>query len=159
MVTIPAVPQNQPLPRNPFRPQDAQDLHDAYDQCLASESEAGSEQELAYARCLGYFLTELPTARGKHMVAEDIVLCQGDKEAMDRLAQLYIKHVIRLCESTFANSIYITFNDVRVQSDRTKDKPPPPRITLVDHPSMITVLSSLPRSSQRPKITEPQNVQ
>ncbi|KAF5348781.1 hypothetical protein D9756_009749 [Leucocoprinus leucothites] len=96
MATIPAVPQKQPLPLNPFDEQDQPDLHDAYDQCLASEREAGSEQELMCARCLGYFLIEAPVVHGQHTVAKDILLCNGDKRAMDHLAQLYINHIILL---------------------------------------------------------------
>jgi hypothetical protein len=52
-----------------------------------------------YVRCLGYLLTEVPVARGRHMVANDILFCNSNKKAMDRLAQLYINHVIRLCEA------------------------------------------------------------
>jgi hypothetical protein len=89
-VTIPAVPQKQPLPQNPFDPHNLADIHAAYDQCLRSERVGESEEERLYARCLGYFLTELPIDRGKHMVgAEDIVLCGGKQEAMHGLAKVY----------------------------------------------------------------------
>jgi hypothetical protein len=99
MATIPAVPPKKALPRNPFHPESLPDLHAAYAQCLVSENEARSEEGLMYVRCLGYLLTEVPVTRGKHMVAKDIILCNGNKKAMDRLAQFYINHVIRLCES------------------------------------------------------------
>jgi hypothetical protein len=101
MATIPTVPAKQPLPLNPFHPGNLPDLHHAYNQCLTSESEAESEEEVMYARCLGYLLIEVPTSRGKHMIAEDITLCNGDAKGMGRLAKLYINHIIRLCKSAF----------------------------------------------------------
>ncbi|KAJ3537144.1 hypothetical protein NMY22_g5715 [Coprinellus aureogranulatus] len=84
------------LRKNPFTLQDLPVLHAAYEQCLGSEREAQSDQEVMHARCLGYFLTELPTPGGKSFVAEDIALCEGDRDAMSSLAQLYIDYVIHL---------------------------------------------------------------
>ena len=100
---VPAVPQSQPLPQNPFHSHNDPDLHDAYRQCLASEHDAESDLELMYARCLGYFLTQLSSPRARHFVAEDIDLCKGDIKSFNDLAELYINHIIRLCESTSSN--------------------------------------------------------
>lgn len=156
MTTIPAVSPKEPLPQNPFHLHDQLDLHAAYDQCLASEHEAESEQALIYARCLGYLLIELPMTRGQRMVAEDIILCNGNKDAMNCLAELYINHIIHLCES-IPSSILISL-DACVQSDRTKELPRSPRITTVGHHPMIIVFITPPGLSQCLKITELQNV-
>ncbi|KAJ3539371.1 hypothetical protein NMY22_g4768 [Coprinellus aureogranulatus] len=96
MTSVRTFPRNQPLPQNPFTLQDLPVLHAAYEQCLGSEREAQSDQEVMHARCLGYFLTELPTPGGKSFVAEDIALCKGDRDAMRSLAHLYIDYVIHL---------------------------------------------------------------
>jgi hypothetical protein len=139
------------LPQNPFHPSNLPVLHAAYDQCFARESEAGSDEKLVYALCVGYLLTKSLLPEAKHMVSDDISLCNGDRKAMDRLVQLYINHV----ESTIDADYSI---EVRVQSEKTRGKPPHPRRTLVSHRLKINLFSFLPRLSQCPRTTEPQNV-
>ena len=112
MTAIPAVETNRPLPPNPFH----KDLHAlfraAYDQCLKHEEAAQlskdgattkEQQEkyakgVVYGRCLGYFLTETPETNGKHMVADEITGCGGSREKMNQLAELYLNHIVRLCQ-------------------------------------------------------------
>ena len=74
------------------------------------------------ARCLGYLILQLPQ-EAKGVVAGEIVTCYADFEKMADLAQFYIDHLIRLCESfnhQHANSSLIHF-----QSDKTNDLPLP----------------------------------
>jgi hypothetical protein len=153
------VTRNQPLPQNPLQLQKHPVLQDAYTQCLLSERGAHSAQELMYARCLGYFLLEMPGPNARHMVADEIFLCECDKGKMEQLAQLYINHVIRLCESTSPSLDAHYSLDVRVQSERTKDQLQHPRITPLGHLFLrITVFSTPPRLRRRREIIESQNV-
>ncbi|KAJ2918829.1 hypothetical protein MD484_g1564, partial [Candolleomyces efflorescens] len=85
----------QPLPQIPPLLQGHPDLVDAYSQCLLSEREAASPLECMYARCLGYFLLEMPGPGAQRMIADDINLCQGDQGKLKRLAKTYIYQVIK----------------------------------------------------------------
>jgi hypothetical protein len=52
-------------------------------------------------RCLGFLMLELPH-EARETVANKVVGCSADFEKMAELAQMYIDHLIRLCESYFA---------------------------------------------------------
>jgi hypothetical protein len=56
------------------------------------------------ARCLGYLILELSriSDEARDIVAHEVVACVADFEMMAELAQVYIDHLIRLCESYFA---------------------------------------------------------
>jgi hypothetical protein len=91
----------QPLPANPYNPNKEVPLHDAYSQCVMMETNAGDEEALMLARCLGYLMLELPGEANK-VLANEVVACNANFELMATLSQLYIDHLIRLCESCFA---------------------------------------------------------
>ena len=91
----------QPLPVNPYDPNTQGHLHEGYSQCVMMETEAdGDEESLMLTRCLGYLILELPHDAGE-LVAVEVIGCP-DFYDMEILAQLYIDHLIRLCESCFA---------------------------------------------------------
>ena len=94
----------QPLPLNPYNPNTQALLHDAFDQCMQMEANAlagndGKAQMLA--RCLGFLILELPHGASE-IVAHEVVGCFAEFEKMAELAQIYIDHLIRLCESYFS---------------------------------------------------------
>ena len=113
----------QPLPLNPYNPNTEAPLYDAFNLCILMEADAGhngNAHRQMFARCLGYLMLQLPQ-KAKEIVANEIVVCYADFEKMAYLAQMYIDHLIRLCESSnhqHANSSLIHF-----QSDKTKDLP------------------------------------
>jgi hypothetical protein len=93
----------QPLPANPYNPNKEAPLHDAYNQCVMMETNlnAGDEEALMLARCLGYLMLELP-GEANGTVANEVVSCNANFEEMATLSHLYIDHLIRPCESCFA---------------------------------------------------------
>ncbi|KXN92720.1 hypothetical protein AN958_05741 [Leucoagaricus sp. SymC.cos] len=94
-------PQNQPLPPNAYDPSTQAPFRDTYEQCLMMEAAAGADKvALVLAHCLGYLIRELP-AEANGVVANEVVACNADFEKMKSLSQLYIDHLIRLCESSF----------------------------------------------------------
>ena len=94
----------QPLPLNQYDPNTQAFLHDAYNQCILMEANAGNDENTQMlARCLGFLMRELPP-EASELVANEIVGCYADLKKMADLAQLYINHLIRLCESYFASS-------------------------------------------------------
>ena len=102
----------QPLPHNPHNPNTEASLYDAFNQCILMEAGAGNNADRQMlARCLGYLILQLPQ-EAKGVVADEIVTCYADFEKMADLAQFYIDHLIRLCESfnhQHANSSLIHF--------------------------------------------------
>ena len=66
------------------------------------EADAGNDAKaLMLARCLGFLMLELPHEPSE-VVANEIIACNASFEKMAELAELYINHLIRLCESYFA---------------------------------------------------------
>lgn len=101
LIVQPPFPEEQPLPGNPYDPNDTQ-IYEAYEQCLLSEAEANAENDwkgLMYARCLGYLISEAPDHNSRNVIVNEILGCEADSARMDALAKLYIDHVVRLCES------------------------------------------------------------
>ncbi|CAA7263957.1 unnamed protein product [Cyclocybe aegerita] len=91
------LPCKQPLPRNHYRPVNERLIHEAYDQCLQNELEAGNnERFLMWARCLGHLIREAPDTAARTGVAEEINRCNGSRAQMDLLAEFYVNHLIRL---------------------------------------------------------------
>ena len=113
----------QPLPLNPYNPNTEASLYDAFNQCILMEADAGNNaHRQMLARCLGYLILQLPQ-EAKGIVANEIVVCYADFEKMAVLAQLYIDHLIRLCESF--NHQHASSSLIHFQSDKTKDLPLP----------------------------------
>jgi hypothetical protein len=107
MTFVPGVPQvasfprKQPLPPNPYDQLTDMPSFNSYRQCLLHEMEASAtnnELRLIYARCLGYLISEAPTANARDVIGHEITECKADPEKMDKLADLYINHLLRLCE-------------------------------------------------------------
>ena len=98
MMTAP-FPRSQPLPQNPFNQAKDTLSYDAYQFCLANETEAHNEKRLVYARLLGYLLKEDPGADARVVLAHEILACQPDGDCLDILAEFYTNHLIRLCRS------------------------------------------------------------
>ena len=90
----------QPLPLNTYDLATEVAVHDAYEQCLMMEASAGTDTDHMLARCLGYFIRELPN-EAKELLVQDIVECAADCDKMKSLSWLYISHLIRLCEPFF----------------------------------------------------------
>ena len=94
----------QPLPLNQYDPNTQAFLHDAYNQCILMEAHADNDENTKMlACCLGFLMRELPH-KASELVANEIVGCYADFAKMADLAQLYINHLIRLCESYFASN-------------------------------------------------------
>jgi hypothetical protein len=89
----------QPLPENPYDSNTDAPLHDAYSQCVMMETVSDNNQEsVMLARCLGYLMLELPGSEARGFVANEVVACEANFDKMATLSQLYIDHLIRLCE-------------------------------------------------------------
>jgi len=54
-----------------------------------------------YARCLGFLIIEAPDDDARDYISHEIMQCEGNGDRMNELAQLYINHLFRLCESLF----------------------------------------------------------
>ena len=109
-VPLQPFPQRQPLLPNPYHQLDQVNYHEAYNRCLQSEAKAGATvNRLMFARCLGYLILEAPTSAGRDMISDDILECKGNRDDMEALAQLYINHLLRLCELTFLYSFVYSF--------------------------------------------------
>ena len=104
-------PQRRPLPANPYHQLDQVNYHEAYNCCLQSEAEAGATvTHLMFACCLGYLILEVPTSAGQDMILDKILECKGNRNDIEALAQLYIHHLLCLCESIVLYSfVYLIF--------------------------------------------------
>ena len=103
-------PQRQPLLPNPYHQLDQVNYHEAYKHCLQCEAEAGTTvTRLMFARCLGYLILEAPTSAGRDMISDEILECKCNRDDMETLAQLYIHHLLRLCELTVLYSFEYSF--------------------------------------------------
>jgi len=92
-------PQQQPLLPNPYHQLDQVNYHEAYNHCLQSKAEAGTTvTRLMFARCIGYLILEAPTSAGRDIISDEILECKGNRDDMEALAQLYIHHLLCLCE-------------------------------------------------------------
>jgi hypothetical protein len=115
MVFIPGVPQvvpfprKQPLPPNPYDQLTDMPSFDSYRQCLLHEMEAiatNNKLRLIYARCLGYLISEAPTTSCRNVIVHEITECKADPNELDELADLYINHLLRLCECKPITTMY-----------------------------------------------------
>jgi len=98
-VPLQPFPQQRPLLPNPYHQLDQVNYHEAYNHCLQCEAEAGTTvTQLMFPCCLGYLILEAPTSAGRDMISDDILECKGNRDDMEALAQLYINHLLRLCE-------------------------------------------------------------
>jgi hypothetical protein len=108
----PPFPRNQPLPPNPFHPENDVALHDAYQRCFDNEKEATSTlpgtttTALIYARFLGYLLLELPTNEGRRVLGHEILECVSDN--LDIWGKRYVDHLIRLCVLSILKSLLLS---------------------------------------------------
>jgi hypothetical protein len=118
----PPFPTNQPLPPNPFHPENDVALHDAYQRCFDNEKEAtlAGNTPLIYARCLGYLLLELPD-EGRRVLAHEILeYVTQNSDNLDILGKLYVDHLIRLCMSfTSLLDLLHVFSLVRQNKGKT----------------------------------------
>jgi len=113
-------PQWRPLLPNPYHQLDQVNYHEAYNHCLQSEAEAGATvTRLMFARCLGYLILEAPTSAGRDMILDEILDCKGNRDDMEALAQLYIHHLLRLCESI---ALYSFAYFISCQSSKIKGR-------------------------------------
>ncbi|KAF8889169.1 hypothetical protein CPB84DRAFT_1733076 [Gymnopilus junonius] len=94
----------QPLPRpNPHHLSTNAIVQSAYNRCLDLEARHEQVEKmvplqvLVSARFLGYMLLEAPTDPGRQDFAWEIYRCSSDSDdAMQKLAQLYVEHLLRL---------------------------------------------------------------
>ncbi|KIM43725.1 hypothetical protein M413DRAFT_387497 [Hebeloma cylindrosporum] len=102
---------NQPLPPNPYSAVTNLEWHNAYSCCLDFQNETTSVAQITRARVLGYLIIEAPIQEGRTYVCDEILRCNGNSDKLWELADLYITHLIRLCESTkleYLNASYLT---------------------------------------------------
>ena len=90
-----------PLPSNLY--EGGTLLHVAYQKCLDLEAAAREIRQSGIpppvcARVLGQLMLQAPTDEGRANVANEISSCENNK-ALFELAQLYVNHFIRCCES------------------------------------------------------------
>ena len=72
------------------------------------------------ARLLGYLMIELGkiSDEARDVVAHEVVACVADFEKMDILANLYINHLVRLCESYFTPTCQLEPYSCLVRRDK-----------------------------------------
>ena len=93
----------RPLPNNPYNLKTHPHLHEAFSQCLEMSTAGNDETRHMLACCLGYLIIEFSriSDEARDIVAHEVVACKANFEMMAELANIYIDHLIRLCESYY----------------------------------------------------------
>jgi hypothetical protein len=82
-----------------------------------------------YARCLGYLVIEADNDARSHL-SHEILGCAGDRDRINSLAEFYINHLFRLCES-FLEFLVTASSFIFLLVRKTKGRTPKPS----EHPS------------------------
>jgi hypothetical protein len=128
----------KPLPiefssRFDFSAEETVNITTAYDNARAAETYAfnltpSDDNELVYARVVGYFLLEGPSDVAVSRMAEEVNSCQTHADILT-IGQMYTHSLIRACEHCFILFIFAALIPSTVK--RNKGRTPTP----ISHPS------------------------